>query len=121
MVIRSRRGASNLGCLVSLALFVAALYYGINIGEVYLKYYQLVQEMRSQARLAPSLANDVIERRILQRVDELDLPAQAQTKLRIHRSTPRRSIVISTEYEETLELPLFRHTFRFKPRAQAPL
>ena len=42
MVIRSRKGSSNLGCLVSLALFVGALYYGINIGEVYFRYYQVV-------------------------------------------------------------------------------
>ena len=121
MVIRSRRGASNIGCLVSLALFVAALYYGINIGEVYLKYYQLKQEMRSQARLAPSLADDVIKRRILNRVDQLDLPSGAQRNLQIDRSTVKRSIVIRTQYEETLELPLFRHTFRLRPRAEAPL
>ena len=120
MVIRSRRGASNIGCLVSLALFVAALYYGINIGEVYLKYYQLKQEMRSQARLAPSLADDVIKRRILNRVDQLDLPSDAQ-RIRIVRDPGKRSIVIQTQYEETLELPLFRHTFRFRPRAEAPL
>jgi hypothetical protein len=120
MVIRSRRGASNIGCLVSLALFVAALYYGINIGEVYVKYYQLVQEMRSQARLAPSLTNEVIQRRILNRVDELGLPVAAQ-RIRITRSPSARSIVIQTQYEETLELPLFHHTFRFKPRAEAPL
>ena len=37
MVIRSRRGESRLGCLISLALFAGALYYGINIGEVYIR------------------------------------------------------------------------------------
>jgi len=34
VVIPSRRGASSSGCLLSLLLFVAALYYGVNIGEV---------------------------------------------------------------------------------------
>lgn len=120
MVIRSRHGASNLGCLVSLALFVAALYYGIHIGEVYIKYYQLVQEMRSQARLAPSLADDVIRRRLNVRVTDLDLPKEAH-RFRIRRTTQPRAIVIETQYEETLDLPLLRYTFRFRPRAEAAL
>lgn len=118
MVIRSRRGASNLGCLVSLALFVGALYYGIHIGEVYLRYYQIVQEMRSQARLAPSLPDDVIKRRLSDRATDLDLPTEAN-RFRITRRS--RSIVIETQYQELLELPLFRHTFRFKPRVESVL
>ena len=117
MVIRSRRGESRLGCLVSLALFVGALYYGINIGEVYIRYYQLQEEMRSAARLAPSLTDDVIRRRLNDKVDDLGLPAEA------HRFTIRRTraITIETAYEETLDLPFFNHTFRFRPRAEAPL
>jgi hypothetical protein len=120
MVIRSRKGAGNLGCLVSLALFVAALYYGIHIGEVYVRYYQLVQEMRSQARLAPSLSDDVIRRRLSDRVTDLDLPKQAHS-FRIRRTTRPRAIVIETQYEETLDLPLLRHTFRFRPRAESAI
>ncbi|HEX7337707.1 MAG TPA: hypothetical protein VF252_10905 [Gemmatimonadales bacterium] len=34
-----RRGAGALGCLLSLLLFAGALYYGVNIGQVYLRYY----------------------------------------------------------------------------------
>lgn len=120
MVIGSRRGSSNLGCLISLALFVGALYYGIHIGEVYLRYYQLVQEMRSQARLAPSLTNEVIQRRLLERVTDLELPPAARN-FRIQRTVRPRAIVITTQYEETLDLPLFRHTFRFRPRAESAI
>ena len=36
---RGRRGASMLGCLVSVVLFLAALYYGVHIGGVYWRYY----------------------------------------------------------------------------------
>ena len=42
----SRRGASSSGCLLSLLLLVAALYYGVNIGEVYFRYYRLLDETR---------------------------------------------------------------------------
>ena len=49
---RARRGASTLGCLVSLALFLAAVYYGVHIGGVYWRYYQLLDDMRQQATCA---------------------------------------------------------------------
>ncbi|HEX6990289.1 MAG TPA: hypothetical protein VF151_00305 [Gemmatimonadales bacterium] len=120
MVTRSRRGSSTLGCLLSLALFVAALYYGVNIGEVYIKYYQLLDEMQSQARLAPSLSDAVIQRRILDKVDELGLPDEAQNVSVTRSSRPAR-IVIETRYSETLHLPLITPTFHLHPRAEEGL
>ena len=33
-----RRGASSTGCLVSLLFLVGALYYGVNIGELFFRY-----------------------------------------------------------------------------------
>ncbi|HEU4762708.1 MAG TPA: hypothetical protein VFS74_10345 [Gemmatimonadales bacterium] len=120
MVGRCRRGSSTLGCLVSLALFVAALYYGVNIGEVYIKYYQLLDEMQSQARLAPSLSDAVIQRRILDKVDELGLPDEAQNVSVTRSSRPAR-IVIETRYSETLHLPLITPTFHLHPRAEEGL
>ena len=121
MVNSSRRGASTIGCLVSLLLFAAALYYGVNIGQVYLRYYRLVEEMRTQARLAPGLENDVIRRRLVGKTAELDLPAAASnfTILRPARQPPM--ILIETRYEEKVDLPLFRHTFRLHPRVEERL
>ena len=58
----NRRGTSSLGCLVTLLLFVAALYYGVNIGEVFFRYYRLLDEMQTQAQLAPSLDDGTIRR-----------------------------------------------------------
>jgi hypothetical protein len=59
-MVSGRRGAGNLGCLLSLLLFVAALYYGVHVGEVYLRYYRLLDAMRFQASIAPSVTDDVI-------------------------------------------------------------
>jgi len=114
---RSRRGGSTLGCLFSLALFIAALYYGVHIGEVYLRYYRLLDAMRFQAQLAPSIKdNAVIDRRLTAAADSI----LGQTpRFRIDR-TPRR-ITIQTEYSDRVDLPLFRHTFQLHPRAEAPL
>ena len=79
MVARApgRRGSTTLGCVVSLVLFLAAAYYGVHIGEVYLRFYRLDR-------------------------------------------TGRR-ITIQTEYSDSVDLPFFKHTFLFRPRAEAPL
>jgi hypothetical protein len=118
--LRSRRGASTAGCLVSLVLFVAAVYYGIHLGEPWLRYYQLLDEMRVSARLAPTLSDGVIRRRLEQKVDELSLPADAK-KFTISRSGKPRKIVISTTYDETVTAPLLNYTFHFTPQAEEPL
>lgn len=115
----SRRGSSGVGCLLSLLLFAAALYYGVNIGQVYLRYYQLVEGMRSQARLAPSLQDDVIHRRLRAQADSLFHGSGPEFK--ITRGGQPRRIVIESQYTDKVDLPLFKHTFVMRPRAEAPL
>lgn len=115
----NRRGGSSLGCLVSLAIFAAALYYGVHIGEVYLRYYRLLDAMRFQASIAPSIKDDgVIQRRLMATADSLlgqSIPIRVE-----RRGNPLR-ITIRTEYEERVELPFFHHTFLLRPVAEAPL
>jgi hypothetical protein len=115
----SHRGAGGLGCLVSLVLFATALYYGANIGQVYFRYYQLVDEMRTQARLAASLQDDVISRRLSVKADSL-LP-DGPPRFKISRGGQPQRIVIETDYTEQVDLPLFKHTFVMHPRAEEPL
>jgi hypothetical protein len=122
MVSRSapcRRGAGGLGCLISLILFAAALYYGVNIGQVYFRYYQLKEGMRSQARLAPSLQDDVIQRRLTAQADSL-LPGR-RPQFKITRGGTPKKIIIETVYSDRVELPLFKHTFVMHPRAEERL
>jgi hypothetical protein len=117
---RSRRGASSTGCLFSLLIFVAMLYYGVNIGEVYFRYYRLLDEMQTQAQLAAALDDGTIRRRIQATAQDIGLPEQAQTIRIVRRASPRE-IVIASEYSETVTLPLFHHTFDFHPTATQPL
>ena len=118
--LRGRRGASSTGCLVSLLVFVGLLYYGVNIGELWFRYYQFVDEMKTQARLAAAIDNETIRRRLQVKAQGLGLPEQA-LRLTIQRTAQPREIRIETTYSETVDLPLFRHTFHFKPRATQPL
>lgn len=112
---RDRRGAGSFGCLISIILFVAVLYYGYHIGQIYLKFYQLQDEMNTQASLAPSLANDVIYRRLAAKSDSL---LGRTLRFEIQRT---RRITITTEYSDSVDLPFFKHIYRLKPKAEAPL
>ena len=116
----SRRGAGSLGCLFSLALFGAALYYGVNIGQVYLRYYQILDGMRTQARMAPNLQDADIYRRLNGQADTLFAGA-AKPHFKITRSNQPRRVIIETEYTDHVDLPLFKHTFVLRPRAEEPL
>jgi hypothetical protein len=113
-----RRGAGALGCLVSLVLFAAALYYGVSIGQVYLRYYRLLDVMRFQASVSPSIADDVIARRLDATADSI---LGQSPGFRISRGGSPLRITIQTEYKERVELPLFHRTFVLRPRAEAPL
>ena len=115
----SRLGAGSLGCVFSLLLFAGALYYGVNIGQVYLRYYELLDGMRTQARLAPSLHDDVIYRRLTVQADSL-LPG-GSPGFKITRGGRPNRIVIETEYTDQVFLPLFKHKFVLRPRAEEPL
>lgn len=116
-----RRGASTTGCLISLLVFVAVLYYGVNIGEVYFRYFRLLDEMKTQARLAAALDNGTIQRRIQAAIVDIGVPDEAGAGLTITRRPSPREITIETTYRESVHLPLFDHTFRFHPKATAPL
>jgi hypothetical protein len=113
---RHRRGASTFGCLVSIVLFLAAVYYGVHIGGVYWRYYELLDDMRQQAIFARQNTDDVIRARLMAQADSLlgDTP-----EFRIERGG--RRVIISTEYSETVDLPLVKKTFVLRPRAEEPL
>ena len=116
---RGHRGGSTLGCLVSLALFVAALYYGSRIGGVYLRYYEVLDAMRSQGRFAANLPDTAITRRLAERADSI-LPGK-RPRFRVWRGGRPYRITIHTEYRERVQLPFFDYTFVLRPRAEERL
>jgi hypothetical protein len=113
-----RRGASSLGCLVMLALFVAAVYYGVHVGGVYWRFYQLQDDMQQQARFGSQLTDQAIRLRLLAQADSL----LGQTPdLKIERGGRPYRITIEARYTESVDLPLFKHTFVLHPRVEEPL
>ncbi len=111
------RGATRTGCLFFVLLVVAVVYFGIPIGGMYVRYYRLENEMKTQARFAPSIDDGTIQRRLLQTIDALGLPVEAR-RLRIRRITRPREIIISTSWEETIVLPFYTRTKTFAPEVR---
>jgi hypothetical protein len=98
---------------------VVVIYSGVQAAEVYFPYWQLRDTMKAQAEFAPSITDDVIRRRILNRMDQLDLPDAAAGNLVIRRR--QRQITISTTYQATLELPLVTRIVTLSPEVRQTL
>lgn len=111
MVI-TRRGASKLGCLVTLLLGATIAYFGVNVGEVYLRYYRFRDAMTQEARFARQNNDDAIRTHLRALADSLDLPDEAGA-VKVRRTGTR--ITISSEYHETVEFPMYVRTLRFTP------
>lgn len=116
----NRHGKSRLGCLFTLMLLAVVGYYGFGVGESYLRYWRMKDAMQVEARLAPGIGDDVIRRRLTRTAQELELPPEAQ-RLRIRRRVRPREIVISTSWQETIELPFYAWTRTYRPEVRAQL
>ncbi len=112
------RGATRAGCLFLVLILVAVVYFGNPIGSMYYRYYRMENEMRTQARFAPSIDDGAIRRRLLQTMEDLGLPLEARGRLRISRTSRPREIVISTSWEETIVLPFYTRAQIFAPEVR---
>ena len=117
---RNERGAGKAGCLLTLLILVVVCYYGAGAVSSYFRYWQLLDEMKSQARLAPGLEDQVIRRRLVSKAQELQLPTEA-TRFVIRRLSRPREIVISTSWQDTIDLPFYSWVVTLKPQARALL
>ena len=112
-MVTRRSGTSRLGCLVSLLLVSAVAYFGFNIGEVYVRFYRLKDAMVQEARFAHNRDDNAIRLRLAAVADSLGLPDDAG-RMVIRRESTR--IIISTDYSEHVELPMFVREFKFAPQ-----
>jgi hypothetical protein len=97
-------------------MIVAAIaYFGINIGEVYLRFYEYQDDMKQEVRFATANTNDKILERLRARADSLGLPEDARA-IAIRRSA--KAISIEAEYYERLEFPMYSRDVLFHPHAE---
>lgn len=117
MVSRGRRGVTTLGCLFSLLIAAVVLYYAIDIGKVYWKYYRLRDEMETSARFAGNRTDEAIRRHLAGVARDLDLPAEAQ-RFVIRRVEFPPTVNIRTQYQVVIELPFQHKLITLKPHVE---
>lgn len=121
----SEAGKARLGCLFVLLVLAFVAYHGVQYVEVQFRYYQIQDEVKTQATYATTLSNDEIRRRLVAKSDTLGLPL-GHRQWDIRRSTVfPMEIIISAEYDDSvvIELPGYLKVFRFHftPGARVPL
>jgi hypothetical protein len=114
----NRRGRSSLGCLFVLLLLAAVLYFGVNIGEAYWRFYEFEDAMRQEVRFAAQIPDDRMKLHLSALADSLGLPEEA-ADVTINRT--KTDIAVSAEYSEQVEFPLFVRQIRFRPHAEGRL
>jgi hypothetical protein len=115
--VTTRRGASTLGCLLALLIVAAIAYFGVNIGQIYLRFYEYQDDMKQEVRFAGANTNDKILERLRARADSLGLPEDARA-IAIRRAA--KTIAIEAEYYERLEFPMYSKDVLFHPHAEGP-
>ena len=113
-MVTRRSGRSSLGCLVTLLILAAIGYFGVNIGEVYLRFFQYQDAMKQEVRFAAHNSDAIILRHLRAQVDSLGLPESAGE---VSLQRDGHTIEIESEYYEHIELPLTVREVHFNPRA----
>ncbi|MGH7668348.1 MAG: hypothetical protein ACRENQ_02550 [Gemmatimonadaceae bacterium] len=116
-MVNVRRGGSSLGCLFGLLVVAAGLYFGLNIGQAYWNFYQYEDAMKQELRFNGVRPDSLIRAHLWIEADSLGLPEDAKD-IAIDRDPHTRTIRVSADYTEEIELPLTVRTFMFHPHAE---
>ena len=108
-------GRSSAGCLLTLLFVAAAIYFGLNIGEVYWRFYEFRDAMKQEVRFARQIPDERIRLRLVALADSLGLPEQASDVVITRTSN---TISVSADYTERVEFPMFARSIRLRPHAE---
>ena len=113
-MVRYRRGASRIGCLLLLLILTAIGYFGFNVGEAYFNFFRYQDRMKGEAQFAVHNTDAVIKTRIAAFADSLGLPESAHNVI-VRRG--QHEIFIYADYIVHIELPGHVREFHFNPSA----
>ena len=114
--VRSRRGASRIGCLLQLAVVAAVIYLGTLVADDVMAYFRYRDAMKQETRFAATRSDAEIKRRLRAFTDSVKLPLEAK-EVKIVRDEDR--IRIWSEYDQELRLPFnYTRTFHLRPSAE---
>lgn len=99
----NRRGETRLGCLIPILILAVALYFAVDFGMAYFRFYQFKDAMGQEARFSTDRTDEQITKRLSTLADSLQLPPGAEL-ITIER-TPT-IVTISSDYDEFIRLPM---------------
>jgi hypothetical protein len=115
-------GKARLGCAVSVLVLVVGVYFGFGYFAIRYRFYQIQDEVKTQATFASALDDATIRQRLVVKSEELRLPLGPRDwTVRRGRiaAENRRTITIAAEYQDSmvLDVPGFRKVwyFTFRP------
>jgi hypothetical protein len=114
-VVTRRAGRARLGCLFVLLLLAAAVYFGLDFGEAYLRYFRYRDAMAQAARFSSVQSDGAIRAHLSNVADSLGLPPKAR-EVMIRRSAG--VVTIEADYIETVQLPGNVRELHFTPKVQ---
>lgn len=116
----SEAGKIKLGCLFTLLIVVAGIYYGLDFLHVRLRFYQIQDYVKTQADFAPALDDITIRRRLIAKSDSLGLPL-GDRDWYVKRTYTPRQITIRATYQDSVvvDFPGVRKVFYFTFTPQA--
>lgn len=103
-----------LGCLFSLFVVIALVYFGISVGRPFVNNYRFQDRMTQEARFAANRSDMTIKERLKTYADSLGLP-EAASKVGVRRRSG--TIEIWADYYVNIEFPGFVREQHFAPRA----
>ena len=109
-----RRGAGKIGCLLTLLIVAAVLYFGVNAFEKYYAYLQFKDAMAQEIRFRSFLPDERIKANLRAIADSLGLPEDAGI---VTVTRNRGLMTIESHYEELIELPGYTKEVHFEPKA----
>lgn len=119
MIRRMReRGEGQLGCIVGLLLFLAALFVAYKMIPIKVKAAELRGEVVDEAKAAGVRNDKQIRNNILAKAQELDLPVDNQDVV-IRRSG--NTIRVTVTYVVPVEFPGFVYDWNFEHEAENPV
>jgi len=108
-----------MGCLVPLLILALAVYFAIDFGQAYFRFYQFKDAFDQEAQFASTRTDAQINGHLKALADSLEMPPGAEL-ISIAR-TPN-SIEISSDYDEVIRLPLKKErVIHFHPSAEGSL
>jgi hypothetical protein len=117
-LVISRRGTSSMGCLFSLLIAAAVLYFGANVGGAYWRFYEYQDDMNMLVKFAPRTSNENLIAHLRANADSLNLPDDAR-RISIRRS--ETLLEIEADYDEHIEFPMYARDIHFHAHAEGPL